>query len=323
MENLTQLWVRRGFSESAANSILASWATNTRKQYNSALSRWGSFCAASGANSSFPKVSEVCNFLSALAEDGRSYASVASHKAAIIAFCQSVNDHTLLADSVILSRCMKGIFSLKAPIPRSNKIWDPSVVLNFLRSLGNNDKLTLEVLLQKCATLLALCSSKRVSELAALNLDECSTDGEVLVFILRRTKNRRMGPAHEARVQAFNEDPTLCPVKCINELMTRTKDIRSSPNLLISWRKPYGAVSPDTVSRWIKVILEKAGIQGFSAHSTRSASTSKAAVAGVRVEEILKAANWSRGGSTFARFYQKAVATNEVQNAVLRYLAPL
>ena len=56
--------------------------------------------------------------------------------------------------------------------------------------------------------------------------------------------------------------------------------------------KPYRAASKDTIARWIKVSIHKAGVHdNVSAHSTsKSASTSADAARGVDVVSILKKA---------------------------------
>ena len=70
--------------------------------------------------------------------------------------------------------------------------------------------------------------------------------------------------------------------------------------------KPHKPVSASTVGRWIKETLKAAGINTatYKAHSTRSASTSKAALAGIPTDAILKFADWSNA-QTFRRFYQR------------------
>lgn len=70
-------------------------------------------------------------------------------------------------------------------------------------------------------------------------------------------------------------------VTTLNEYLTRTKfarETRSCSQLLLSYVKPYGLVSRDTISRWIKLVLQSSGINVniFKPHSTRSASTFKA-----------------------------------------------
>jgi hypothetical protein len=58
-----------------------------------------------------------------------------------------------------------------------------------------------------------------------------------------------------------------------------------------------------TVARWLKSMLEKAGIETgiFKAHLVRGTATSAAASAGVTTADILKAADWSPE-SVFTKF---------------------
>ena len=64
--------------------------------------------------------------------------------------------------------------------------------------------------------------------------------------------------------------------------------------------------------------LGKAGIDtiDFKAHSTRSASTSRALSGGVSLEEVLKMADWS-GPSTLNRFYYRPRFDNAFRRSVL------
>ena len=73
-------------------------------------------------------------------------------------------------------------------------------------------------------------------------------------------------------------------------------------------KRPHKAVTAATISRWLKEILFRAGVDTniFKAHSTRTASTSAAKARGVSTADIMKAADWSRE-STFTRFYYKPV----------------
>ena len=65
-------------------------------------------------------------------------------------------------------------------------------------------------------------------------------------------------------------------------------------------------MSSSSIARWLKQGLEDAGIDTsiFTGHSTRGASSSKAASSGVTVSDILQAADWSSEG-TFQRFYHR------------------
>ena len=67
-------------------------------------------------------------------------------------------------------------------------------------------------------------------------------------------------------------------------------------------------MTPATIARWLREVLELAGIDAstFSGHSVRGASTSAAAGAGVTTNDILKAADWS-SDFVFRRFYYRPV----------------
>ena len=69
-----------------------------------------------------------------------------------------------------------------------------------------------------------------------------------------------------------------------------TKHVSHVRDLIIRYVKPHKPVSSETISRWIKDELSKAGVDTsvFKAHSCRSASSSKARDAGIFVPEILK-----------------------------------
>ena len=63
----------------------------------------------------------------------------------------------------------------------------------------------------------------------------------------------------------------------------------------------------------MKRTLCQAGInvKTFTSHSTRGASTSKAAANGLTLKEINRAAGWSNVSKTFQKHYNKTVIGNK------------
>ncbi|KAK0413512.1 hypothetical protein QR680_006847 [Steinernema hermaphroditum] len=220
-------------------------------------------------------------------------------------------------DSSLLSRAMKGFFRLRPTRPKHDFIWDVSVVVNYLAEAPTS---SLKDKTLKCAMLLALCSPKRVSELASLALDRRSVTPTMWSFALAKTKNRRCGPEHRAQYTRFPGDSRICPIACLEDYLSVTEALRPEgvQALLISYRAPHNAVTSATVARWLKCVLALAGIDAvFSAHSTRSASTSAALLKGATCGQIMQAANWATS-STFERHYHREPnATAAFQNAVL------
>ena len=121
----------------------------------------------------------------------------------------------------------------------------------------------------------------------------------------------------------FTPNPNLCPMTCIQEYFWVTQPLRNSSSgaLFLSFVEPHRPVTKQSLTRWVKVVLVKAGIEGFSAHSTRGAASSKAFSKGISLQDILVKGNWSNK-STFEKFYNRSFIspTQRFQNAILNPL---
>ena len=91
-------------------------------------------------------------------------------------------------------------------------------------------------------------------------------------------------------LESYVTDVALCPVAHLRHYVQKTQTLRSSDQLFVTTVEPYRPASKQTVASWIRTVIRQSGQEG-SAGSTRSASTSKAAHAGARLEEVLAAAN--------------------------------
>ena len=159
--------------------------------------------------------------------------------------------------------------------------------------------------------LFALITAQRAQTLQFLFLDNIYFQNDcVTIYItnlLKQTtaKNRKFS----LKLKKYDENPSICIVKVLKEYIKRTQSLRGSERqLLISFHKPYGAVSRNTISRWIKTVMFESGIDidVFKAHSTRAASCSKAKFEGTPIVEILKTAGW-KSDKTFEKFYDKCI----------------
>ena len=208
----------------------------------------------------------------------------------------------------LLSRLLKGMFNSCLPAPRYNTSWDVSMVVEYFSKCITGDLLMLP-LARKLATLMALKNVDRCSDLAALNRDHLRWTSQGAEFtVVRLTKTRTAGSPRTVCYPAFPGNLEICPVNTLRSYTAKTADLieaSDSPKpLFIISKKPYRRTKPGTLGHWIKDTLKQAGINTdhFSAHSTRSSSTSHAHAKGVPINEILKVANWT-SSSTFERFY--------------------
>ncbi|KAK6054840.1 site-specific recombinase, phage integrase family [Cooperia oncophora] len=216
---------------------------------------------------------------------------------------------------------MKGLFRANPPKAKYSSTWDVDKVLSYIINLGENSLLSLKQLTLKLTILLALCSPKRVSEIASFSLGSLQRSAHRWVFFIDyRNKNRRYGPPQSAVYEAYEDNSLLCPVETLQQYLAATEAFRGREKaLLLSYASPHRPISAATVARWIKTVLVEAGVGGdFSAHSTRSAGTSKAYKHGVSLETIMKAAAWAPGSSTFRNFYQREPLRDSYQKSILR-----
>ena len=81
----------------------------------------------------------------------------------------------------------------------------------------------------------------------------------------------------------YRENDKICVITCMKEYLKLTANYRGNiTRLFITPTKPYKIAAKDTLARWIETTLQPAGIDLsiFTPHSTRSASTSRAATRG-------------------------------------------
>ena len=108
------------------------------------------------------------------------------------------------------------------------------------------------------------------------------------------------------KVYSSKKDTKLCVVATLEQNLKRTKFWRrkDKSQLLLSFVKPHSPMVSSTISGWIENVLREAGIDTkiFKGHSTYSASTSKAGLAGFSVTDILEGGSWTNA-STWQRFY--------------------
>ena len=158
--------------------------------------------------------------------------------------------------------------------------------------------------------LLVLTRPSRSADLAKLSLKGHRNTPKGALFIpTALAKQSRPGrDIKEFFFPKFTGNEHL-PVRSLNLYIKRTRELRGdNEQLFISFIKPHHPASSPTITRWLKLIMESAGIDTsiFKAHLVRCASTSAAAMQGVTTEDILNAADWSTE-SSFQQFYYKHV----------------
>ena len=266
----------------------------------------------------------MLEFLKDQFKGGKAYRTLNVYRSALSAVLPLVDSFRVGAHPLV-TQLLKGISQLRPPVPKYSYTWNVSEVLDFIKSLGKNEKLNLKLLSFKLAMLLSLTAPDRSSDLVKRDLRYRTFHPEGVSFNLHGlSKTSRPGdPPKVSFHAAFPSDVDLCPVECLKCYEALTSAFRpidpSLPNqLFLSYIRPHSPVTSSSVARWIKSILELSDIDIsiFTAHSVRGAATSEALNKGISIPDILKMASWSNE-STFQRFYYRPQFNSSPGKAVL------
>ena len=233
---------------------------------------------------------------------GLQYTTIAASKS-VLAGVLHIPGVTSISSHPLIIRLLKGIFHVRPPKPHEF-IWDTDLVLKFLKTL-HPAVIPLKLLTLKTVTLLTLLSGKRVSTLHHFRLYQLQRNPTLVIFNIQGLLKHSRAAKRDLPItyHAFPHDVALCRVATLHAYLDARAQLGHAAlhgELFICYRKPHGPSTKDTLIRWARMVLHSSGVNldTFTAHSCRSASTSKAAATGVPLEKILMAGQWSTS-STF------------------------
>ena len=174
----------KNISGHSADIILASWRSGTQKQYQTYINKWLNYCCERELDSLHPSVTDVIQFLTTLFEKNLSYSSLKTARSALSTIItvdgMSIGNHPLVV------RFLKGVFNLRAPVPRYKEVWDVSIVLRFLKTLSPVSSLSLKNLSHKLVMLLSLVTAQRGQTLHLVDINLMSTYDSNIVFTFNK-----------------------------------------------------------------------------------------------------------------------------------------
>ena len=185
--------------------------------------------------------------------------------------------------------------------------------------MGENSGLNHRELSLKTALLLAITSAHRGKELHLLSVNLLNIHHKHSTFQFHK-KHKKTKPGKIPKPSTFHRSPgnrLLCPCTTLDDYVRRSREWRirdhtsklyQPDQLFLSSIEPHQAVSKSTIATWMVDMIRKAGVDvsTYKSHSTRGASTSKAASLGLPIDIIVKQGNWSNN-TVFEKFYYKPI----------------
>ncbi|CAH2223121.1 jg66, partial [Pararge aegeria aegeria] len=310
-EIIRQSLLKRGVPIISLEIVMASFSSKTLNQYNSYLKSWWLYCNNKGLSYCDSNVTQLIEFLTEKFNSGAGYSTLNSYRSALSIL---LGQEITCQDNV--KRFFKGVYRKKPPAPKYDTTWDPNLVLNYLQNYYPNDLISLKDLSLKTITLIALASAQRMQTLSLMKIQNISFEEDKIKIkiddLIKTSKPNAFQPL--IVLPYIRENPKICPALCLKMYLDRTYTLRLQEDFLfISYQKPHKKIGTQTLSHWVKSILQKSGIDItlYGAHSTRHASTSAAHRAGVNLEIIRKAAGWTKDSNVFLKYYNKDLVTTD------------
>jgi len=252
--------------------IEATWAHNTRRTYGSTLRLYERFCTENGLKTA--EVGSVLVFCEYLAFQGRKYATIARHLAAL-RVRYGIADDRLRLYLRGLRRTLGSAQSKKAPLTPTQ--------LGLIRWDSGRKGLR-----DKALLLVGFFGAFRNSELVGLNIEDVEFTPEGAILTLRKSKTDQEGRGREVAI-GYAKRPELCPVRALQTYMATLG--RNTGPLFVSLRKSQytqSRLSTDAVARIVKDYADRLGLdpRQFSGLSLRAGFVTTAALMGATENEI-------------------------------------
>ena len=302
--------------------MIQSRRQSTHKQYQTYIVAWHVFCATTGVSPTSPTIPQVIDYLEHIRTTrSLGYSALNTARSALSSILPLINAIPI-GQHPLVKTYLRGAYNINPPAPRYSETWDPEQLLRLLKQWSPPDTLSLQMLTFKLLALVLLVTGQRIQTVSLLDLDFLFLNDSRAIFqIPGLLKQSRPGYTNPTVVlSAYPNDNALCVLTVLLEYIRRTEGLRSAARaLFVSFRKPHGPVTKQTLARWMKSTMDMAHIDTsiYAPHSVRSASTSAALRGGVPVQHILDKAGWA-SRSVFARFYNRpTTSTNHFESAVL------
>ena len=293
----------RGVPQISMQITLSSLADSSYRQYETCFKKWWYFCLEKDICPFRASIRDILIFLTNIFNEGAAASSMGCYRAAI-----GLLVGPEISQDERIRRFFKGLLKIRPMKPKYNTTWDPKIVLNYITSLGKNEDLSMKDLTLKLISLLALTTGHRMQTFFLIRIENIELNvNRIEIKIPDRIKTSGCNRKQPSLVLSyFKKNVKICVASALLCYMSRTKDLRGDIQFLfISLTRPFRSVTLQSLSRWVKIILEKSGLNTniFTAHSTRHASTSAVKRSGVDIDIVRKTAGWTQSSNTFVKFY--------------------
>lgn len=296
----------------------------TNSLYNRNFRTFALWCADTGINLNETSIYTLIKFLRHLHSKKRAFSTINNYKVAILPVFIMANRHDE-ASIFILNKILRGMRKKQQPRPSFFPQWQVNTVLDYLDSqkfepLASKPEY---IMLVKTIFLIIMASGRRPSDLAGLVIRDTGSwllqGPNSATFHYHpsfRPKNKSARffpePVSIPALDPSNLTTNLsCPVRAAKIYIEHTSSKRSAvPSYLFLPLAPSSKIGPGYISKVVKNLIIQAhkwagapvSRDNIQAKQTRKLASSLAYHCGAPLEDVIRSAGWSAGG-TFMDHY--------------------
>ena len=286
-------------STTAKELIVQSTRQATKVKYQCIENKWTNYCNEVGC-SVMATTATFANFLAHEFDKKHKYTYLRQYKSALKQYMAKVDLH-------IIKKILKGIHNQRPPTAKYCAIWDVNSVLAYISAMKTDTFIELS---RKTVVLLMLLSGNRVNMITKMKISNMTLTNLECTFVFSDVlkHSRENFKDDPITFRPYPHNPSLCPVETMRQYMYMRAPKSGYDEVFVISVRNHTPAHHDTIANWIKHILACAGVDTglYAAHSCRAASTTKAALAGVSLQTIIKSASWSNV-NTFKEYYFKEI----------------
>ncbi|XP_063365440.1 uncharacterized protein LOC134654001 [Cydia amplana] len=304
-----------------------SWRKSTLRTYKTAWQRWISWASTKNINPKNPTGAQLAQFLSDLHLINKlSYNTILLHKSVVSTLCNTETS-SCLSSHVLVKHILKSI-SLTRPKTVKPPVWDVDQLIKFLSDYTVDQNNVFQTT-RHTATLLLLCSGRRIHDLTLLTIDHdnCIRSDECIIFWPQFGSKTDSSNYRQSgwKLLANTSNSKLNPLFWIERTISLLNDRRNTAksfNLFMTLKGRPQPASRTVIANWIKTLFKEANIAAAPG-SIRSAVASKSWWENHSLDDIMARGNW-QSANTFQRFYRREVArTSTSSTNVTRLFNPV
>ena len=254
---------------------------------------------------------------------GLAWHTIGIYCSAISAFLEPHCIHKA-SNHPVISKLMHHFYLQRPPSRKRFDPWDVERLLSLLESWAPMSSLTTFKLAWKTATLLALFTAKRCSDLTLLCVDNqhLFVQRNAAIFVpLSGGKTDCLGHLPPQIHIESHSNVNLCPVFYLKAYLRCTESFRKKPDgpqvtsFFLGNNRQHRHVCAKTISSWVRKVLGVAKAH-MSLGSLQGVAASTALAAGVSLVTILQAGDWTRVSMPARHYFSTYITTMDRQDSV-------